>query len=147
MHSPFYESEEEINQWEINAHCWCFHEEKPVRRWFNSDAQKLGETQLLLLAWYLSPETYFYSLVFFKVTVICPTHTAITMVHKQWWISLHSMPHSSLKKVGLDLWMTISWTQMLRTRKLRNYFCQPFLSFSFCPGTQCIAFYSWSSQG
>lgn len=148
MHSPFYEPEEEIKQWEINIHFWCFRREKPVRRCFYSDAQKLEESQLLQLAWYLSPGTHFYSTVLVKVTVICTTHTAITIVHKEWLISLHSMPYSSLQKVGLDLWKCISWSQEPGDQKAKKLFLPLFPSFPFCPGTQCIAFYySLSSQG
>lgn len=93
-----------------------------MRRWFTSAAQELGVTTATA-GTYLSPETHFYPLVLFKVTVICATHTAITMVHKEWLISLHSMPHFSLKKVCLDLWKIISCSQGLRTKKLKIYCC------------------------
>lgn len=37
----------------MNTHCWFFKEEKPMRRWFDSEAQKLGESQWLQLALYV----------------------------------------------------------------------------------------------
>lgn len=57
------------------------------------------------------------------------------------------MPCSSLKKLCLHVQKAPAWSQALGTIKRRNCLCQLFLSFSFCPGTQCIAFYTFKLLG